>query len=353
LADPDTFKHRGDPMLTKVFVSIFMGAAVLTACGNDPNTTTTDGGPADACVGHACSAGSAAVTDPEGGQIIFEHMTFDTEAAAVFQLPAGVNTATRVMAYFMSAQTPDSNPLPTPGACTNLETTKGWPLHVGSPHTDLDVGTLTISGKNAAGTAVSFDIPKGTGPIDQIGRPHDIFYQFVQPDASALLKNDSFYDVKFGGSATVPAKTFQQAIYLAAEYLSVQNPGLQDNGPLVAGTDFPVSWSAGNSANQPPSAQLVAGAVLGVTWLLDTSGSPTHMCVVPANANGFTIPGATIAEYKAVALARGKPTTKAIMLRNAIAHQVVTLPLTANAATNKRRIDMISLACWVQVMDVQ
>jgi hypothetical protein len=41
------------------------------------------------------------------------------------------------------------------------------------------------------------------------------------------------------------------------------------------------------------------------------------------------------------------------MLRNAIAHQVVRLPLTTGAATNRRRIDMISLECWVQVMDVQ
>jgi hypothetical protein len=332
-------------MLAKVFVSSFLCAAVMTAC--------TDS--AAPCVGHACSSGDAKVTDPEGGQIIFEHMTFDTETAAVFKLPAGVNTATRVMAYFMSAQTPDFNKLPDPGVCNNLETTHGWPLFVGTPHTDLDVGTLTISGKNAAGTAVSFDVPKAPSSMhaDQIGRPHDIFYQVVTPDAPTLLKNDSFYDVKFGGSATVPATTFQQAIYLAAEYTSVQNPGLNDNGPLQATADFPVSWTAGNSATQPPPAQLVAGAVLGVTWLLDVTGSPTHMCVVPATANGFTIPKETIAEYKVVAAARGLATDKAIMLRNAIAHQVVRLPLTTGAATNKRRIDMISLACWVQLMDVQ
>jgi hypothetical protein len=83
------------------------------------------------------------------------------------------------------------------------------------------------------------------------------------------------------------------------------------------------------------------------------TGSPTHMCVAPVGAGAFTIPAATIAEYKAVAAARGQPTTKAVMLRNAIAHQVVRLPLTTGAATNRRRIDMISLECWVQVMDVQ
>lgn len=77
------------------------------------------------------------------------------------------------------------------------------------------------------------------------------------------------------------------------------------------------------------------------------------MCVVPASAGAFTIPGAAITEYKAAAAARGQPTNKLIMLRNAIAHQVVPLPLVTGAATNKRRIDMISLECWAQLMDVQ
>jgi hypothetical protein len=356
LADPDTFEHTGELMLAKVIVSTFLCTAVMTACG-DSAVTPSDGNNTtpDACVGHGCPMGDGAqITDPEGGQIIFEHMTFDTDLQGIFPL-AGATTATRVMAYFMSAQTPESNPLPMagPGICNNLETTKGWPLHVGAMHTDLDVGTLTMIGKNAAGAAVSFDIPKGTGPKDQIGRPHDIFYQLFQPKAADLITPDSFYDVKFGGSATVPATTFPKAIYLAGEYPSIQNPGLDDNGPLKAGVDFPVAWTVGNSANKPPDNELFANAILGVTWLLDTNGSPTHMCIVPANAQAFTIPGATITEYKAVAAARGIPTTKLVMLRNAIAHRLVRLPLTTGAATNKRRIDMITLECFAQLMDVQ
>ena len=96
-------------MLTKVFVSIFLGAAVLTACGNDPNTPPSDGATTtpDACVGHACTAGDGpSVMDAEGGNIIFEHITFDTQLQAAFHLPAGEATATRVMAYFMSEQSP-------------------------------------------------------------------------------------------------------------------------------------------------------------------------------------------------------------------------------------------------------
>jgi hypothetical protein len=325
----------------------------MAACGGNDNPAT-DGGNVDACVGHTCPTDTGpSVLDPEGGQIIFEHMTFDTQAHDAFQLPVGVNTATRVMAYFMSAQTPESNPLPMAGKCNNLATTKGWPLFVGTPHTDLDVGTLTITGKNAAGTDVSFDVPKQPAGRDQIDRPHDIFYQVVTPDASTLLKPDSSYDVKFGGSATVPATTFPKAIYLAGEYTSVQTPALEDNGPLVAGTDFSVAWTPGVSATKPPDSALVASAILGVTWLLDFSGSPTHMCVGLAADGMFKIPGTAITEYKAAATARGRRTDKMILLRNAIAHQVVRLPLTTGAATNRRRIDMISLECWVQVMDVQ
>lgn len=335
-------------MISKPIVSIclFSAAVTMAACSGD------DGGGADACVGHACTQGGAAVTDPEGGNIIFEHITFDTQLQAAFKLPPGVTTATRVMAYFMSAQTPDSNPLPMPGICNNLEVTKGWPLHIGTPHTDVDVGTLTFVGKNTAGMDVSFDVPKQPMGRDQIDRPHDIFYQLVQPDASALLKPDSYYDVKFGGSATVPPITFKDAIYLSAAYGEpLESPALEDDGPLVAGTDFPVKWSAGNSANKPPADRLVAADILGVTWILDVTGSPTHMCVVPASTGAFTIPGAAITEYVAAAKARGRDPTHAILLRNAIAHQVVKLPLTA-APTSKRRIDMISLKCYAQFMNV-
>jgi hypothetical protein len=341
-------------MISKPIVSTFLFSVVaLAACGSNGNTTS-DGGSIDACVGHTCPTDTGpSVLDPEGGNIIFEHMTFDTELQGVFGLPAGVTTQTRVMAYFMSAQMPDSNPLPMGGMCNNLEATKGWPLHVGTPHTDLDVGTLTITGKNAAGADITIDVPKQPAGKDQIGRPHDIFYQFTKPDASVLLKNDSFYDVKFGGSATVPATTFPKAIYLAGEYVSVQTPALEDNGPLVAGTDFHVSWTPGISANKPPDTSLVAGGVLGVTWLLDVTGEPTHMCVALASDGTFKIPGSAITEYKQIATARGQTPTKVVMLRNAIAHQVVRLPLTTGAATNRRRIDMISLACWVQLMDVQ
>jgi hypothetical protein len=329
-----------------VLFSVLLSAAVFTACGDD----AAPGG--DACVGHACGGTGASIMDPEGGNVILERMTLDTELQAAFKLPAGQTTMTRVIGYFMSAHAPDSNPLPAPGVCTNLAANKGWPAYVASQRTDVDVGTLTFSGKNAAGADVSFEIPKQAKGSDQIGRPHDVFYQFLQPDVALLLKADSFYNVTFGGvTGGMPATTFPSAMYLAADHASVQNPGIEDNGPLIAGKDFPVSWTPAPSPNKPPPADLVGGDVLGLTWLLDITGSPIHVCIVPASAGQFVIPGAIITEWKTVAASRGQPVNKMIMLRNAVAHQLVRLPTTD--ASNKRRIDMVSLECWAQVMDVQ
>ncbi|MEO8699417.1 MAG: hypothetical protein ABI867_05210 [Kofleriaceae bacterium] len=305
-------------------------------CGDD------SGGDDDDCVGHLCG-GDVTIADNEGGQVIFEFIYFDTELQAAFSLPTGVTTALRTMAYFMEEQTPESNPLPQPGICNNLETTKGWPIFVGNPHVDVDVGTLTITGKKGDGSAVSIPVPKQAAGNDSINRPHDIFYQTIQPQAENFLLPDSAYDVSFSGSATIPATTMTGGLFLAHGMVV---DDLENNGPMIGGTNFTVTWDYTPSTNLPEGA---ADDV--VIWLVDTNGKPTHMCPTPAAANTFTIPGSTITEYKAAATARGTATTKVILLRNTIVHQLQRLPLAE--AENKRRIDMVSIHCWAQLMDVQ
>ena len=322
-------------MLTRsIFVSILLFVA---ACGDDAPAT-------DGCVGHLCGS-DVKITDPDGGNIIFEYIYLDSELQAAFGLPAGVNTVTRVIAYFMNAQTPENNPLPTAGACNNLVSTRGWPLHVGTPHTDLDVGTLTVTGKNNAGVDTMIPIPKMPAGLDAIGRRHDIFYQTVVPIADNNLKPDSSYTVSFGGNGAIAATNLTDSLFLAKDF-TVTSPDIEGNGPLVAGTDFPVKWNPVTSANLPAGDE-----VLGVTWLADTTGSPTHMCPTLHSAGAFTIPGAAITEYKAIAASRGLPQNKAIMLRNAIVHKLSRLP--NGERDNSRRIDMLTVMCWVQLVDVQ
>jgi hypothetical protein len=314
--------------------SLLIGlTSVVAACGGD------DGGE---CVGHGCEPG---LSDPEGGNVIFEYIYFDTELQAAFSLPAGVTTATRIMGYYMSAHDPNANPLPMPGICNNLEATKGWPLYVAPTHTDLDIGTMTITGTKGDGTASTIDVPKLAAGTDQIGRPHNIFYQTVIPDAAKQQKLDSSYSVAFSGGSGAPAANMKDAIFLSSDF-TVKNPGIEDNGPLVPGTDFKVEWNPTTSANLPEG-----DSVLGVTWLVDATGKPTHMCPVAHSAGTFTIPGSAITEFKMIAQARGVPTTKMILLRNAIVHKIQRLPTTDTA--NARRIDMLSVNCWAQLMNVQ
>ncbi len=331
-------------MLSRHIGSMFLSAAALSACGNG-DVALTDGG---TCVGHMCD--DSALTDPEGGQIIVEYMYLDTDLQQFFKLPTGVTTLTRVSAFFENAQTPDDNPFPMPGQCNNLVATKGWPGYIGSPHTDLDVGTLTLTGKNTAGTDVTIPVDKQPAGTDAFGRPHDIFYQAIAPVAEMTLKPDSSYTVKFGGSPTgattpIAATTLDNALFLSAT-VQVSAPAHEDNGPLVAGTDFTVHWTPTPSANLPPGDQEQV-----ITWLVGLNGAPTHMCPAPLDAGQFTIPGQAIAEYQALAKAQGLDSTKVILLRNAVVHQIRRLP--NGSTTNKRRIDMLTLNCWAQVMGVQ
>src|SRR5262249_2875007 len=164
----------------------------------------------------------------------------------------------------------------------------------------LDVGTLTITGQNTAGTDSTISVPKlpsamAPSMIDSIGRKHDIFYQTIVPSAEKFLKPDSFYTIQLGGAGNIPATGFKDQIYLA-KGMTVMSPDLEDNGPLKANTDYTVHWTPGGQGNAPAGTD-----ILGVTWLVDSKGSPTHMCPVLESAGQFTIPAATIAEYRQVA----------------------------------------------------
>ena len=313
---------------------MFILGVSAAACGDDEPVTPPGDGP---CVGHLCEPG---LGDAEGGNVIFEYIYFDTQLQAAFQLPNGITTAARIMGYFMTEH--PTAQLPTPGQCNNLEATDGWPLFVAQQRTDVDVGTLTITGQNAANTAVTIDVPKQAAGNDAIGRPHDIFYQTVIPDADTVLKPNSEYDVRFGGAAGgLPATTFDNAIFLAGDF-TVNNPDIEGDGPLVAGTDFPVAWTPGTTS--------APDTVLGITWLVDSNGKPTHMCPVEHSAGQFTIPGQAITEYRQIAQARGTNPDVMILLRNAIIHRISRLP---NADDNTpRRIDMLSVLCWAQLMNV-
>lgn len=281
---------------------------------------------------------------PEGGNMLFEWVYYDTEMAAAVHLPPGVTSVNRVIAYFMNHHAPERNPMPTRGTCTNLVTTQGWPAYVSRDREDLDVGELSITGQNTAGAGVTIVATKKPMGIDSIGRAHDVWYDATNLKGEDFLKANSSYTVQFGGAGVVPPTTFPDALFLAEDF-TISSPDLEDNGPLAAGTDFTVHWSTTPSSNLPAGDE-----VLGVTWLMDSHGVPTHMCPELRSAGKFTISGSTIAEYKALATARGTNPNKVILLRNAIVHKVSPLP--NGDPENPRRIDMMTVFCWAQLMDV-
>ncbi|HVZ24041.1 MAG TPA: hypothetical protein VG871_23365 [Vicinamibacterales bacterium] len=313
-------------------ISLITAATAATGCSSD---STTD---------------IAAITDPEGGNIIFEYIYLDSNLQKAFGLPAGVTTVQRTMAYFSNGMTPEDNALPEPGQCNNLDATKGWPLFIGSGEQDLDVGTLTIAGANKAGSDVTITVPQMMNAKDQIGRMHNTFYQVVNPVADNFLKPDSAYTVSFGGAGSVKATDFTDGLYLPGDF-QVSDPPFENAPALVGGTDYTVHWTPGTSTLPTgPDYASHGGGVIGLTWLADVTGSPTHMCPANHSDGMFTITGSTINEYKQVAQARGTDPTHALLLRQAVVHILNRLP--NGDSKNKRRVDMLAIVCWVQLVAV-
>jgi hypothetical protein len=307
---------------------------VLAGCGdNHAAPPVPDAPPPD---GHQpCPEQS----DREGGQVMFEDLRLDTDLQAIFGLPP---ESLRVIAFFRTDQVPQSSPFPSPGVCTNLEATHAWPLDFGSMHTDVDVGKLLVTRES------ELEIPKLGPRTDVLGRPHEVFYQLVGGDASQLAF-DATYSIAFDGAAAVAGGSFSNALYLPPKF-DVVAPAVEDNGPLSASTPFTVRWSPAQATHLPPANTLVGGGILQMTWLADTAGVPTHLCFTAHSDGMFTIPASSLAEYKAVAAGRGQPTSKAVLVQQAMAWRLAQLPSTTEC--NRRRLDWVGMTTSAQLIDV-
>ena len=286
-----------------------------------------------------CQLGEGAYP-PDGGDLFVEYLTVDSDLQTMY----GASTLARVIAVFVDDQTPQRSTLPTPGQCENLVAQMGWPTYSGTPRTQLDVGDLTIQGPTSSGTIATTSILELTNSTDVLGRVQDVYYQLVRPDAAALLEADAPYDVTLSGTATIPGTTLDQPVYVPAMF-QVSSPDLEDNGPLVAGTDYAVHWTPTASAGVPPN-----DLVLGLVWLLDTSGAPLFLCLADRSSGSFTIPGQVIADYKQLAQSRGLPSDQVILRRDAAARGVTWLP--NGEPTNCRSLDLLGATSFEQLMNV-
>jgi hypothetical protein len=340
--------------------------------GDDDDGGDDDGEP-DAGDGADASVDDVpAITDPEGGQILFEYITFDSQLSEV--LAGGAPTALRVMAYFMDSQTPESNPLPTPeiliDGCVNLYETGGWPLGAregveGQKRAEVDVGDLTISGQNTAGKDVDIAIPLGspktvpTFPNDDFARTHDVFYQLKAPNADEFVQPDSRFNVTLSGGKGSQESVYEDATYMAGLF-EPGEPGLEDD-EFGLGTkgDVTVTWNAPEEPNQNQldKSQLIGGGLLTAVVLGDLgTGAPVMFCPVPAAQGEFTITADVVASFReSIGAKKGEP-VQAYMLRNNIAHTLLRLNNgegdTPFDTANKRRIDVVSVQCLAQQITV-
>jgi hypothetical protein len=376
-------------MLNRLAITSFSLLLALSAyaCGDDDSGdggTTPDsggGGTADAGGGgdtpDAAAGDTLDLTDSEGGQILFEYINVDSDLQAAFGLPAGATTIMRNMAYFVSSQTPELNALPVNLApeddgCANLYETKGWPLGPpnginGEPRTEVDVGNLVFTGKNTAGDDVENVVEKATAethtapypfPLDSWGRTHDVYYEFIPPNADQFQAADSLYTITMTGSADYPETTYENIAYMPGA-VQFTTPDLEDDDIGLNTTDtVTVEWEAPVQPNQnvPDASKLVGGALLTAVVLGDTTGAPVMFCVVPAAQGSFDITGRTVQRFRDSVSASGGDPDHAILLRNNIAHTLGwfnngdgTKPYDPN---DQRRVDILSVWCGAQVVNV-
>jgi len=345
--------------------SLLLGLSAF-ACGDDDSTddgsgTPDGGGGGGADAGDGAGADASvdrppALTDREGGQVLFEYINLDDDLIAAFGLPEGVTTVNRNMAHFIRSQSPEANALPALDDCVNLYETHGWPLGYlegdGQERTYADVGDVSISGKDADGADITIDITEGTNPLDNWSRSHDQFYEAIPAPANILP--DSSFSLSMSGSDEYPETTYEDVAYMPGHFEGLV-PGLnEDDIGLNTTDDTTVQWEVVDHPNKPEGLELLTVVVLGEPL----TGAPVMFCPTLASNGEFTITAEHVQSYRDSVEARtGKKGTaeQAILLRNHIAHTLGWFDNGEGEAEfspeDPRRIDVLSVYCYAQIVN--
>jgi hypothetical protein len=333
------------------------------ACGDDDDDGgTPDAGGGDGVIDAAQGGPDASgianptVEDNDGGWILFEYIHYSDGFADFRKLPQGM-TVNRNMAHFYSSKNPQRDEFPAPplNECRNLYETNGWPLGREAERQDatyVDVGDLTITGKNEADEDVTIDIPKGDPKVpDDWSQPQDIYYQSFNVPAGSVIKPDSEFTINMSGSADYPETTYENLAYMPAE-LELTDPVLNDDTFQLSTENATtrITWNYTPAPNQPDSVPVLLTAVV----LGDTNGRPVMFCVTTADQGYYDFKGEDIAAFRSAVGAEDGVPAPGYMLRNSIAHTIAwfnngdgDLPYDP---ANKRRIDAINVDCYVQLI---
>ena len=360
--------------LFSVSLAVLLAGA---ACGGDdddagdtPDASPDDGSDddgIDASPGDGPDASDEDVVsfaDAEGGKVINEYINYGESLAVASNFPKGVRTVYRGMAHFVRSMNPQSLRLPPSGECTNVVTDSGvWLGNMGEDVEYIDVGTVSIRQTNDAGEEVTVELARAekgsppTWPRDNLFVDHGkdgIFYETISfgeggTGAGEIISAETRGDVILSGSDEFPATTYEGAVYVPAD-MDVVNPGLNEDFTMTAGEDFTVGWEEVSQPNAPAASEGLTYELFELVATVNpATGAPIHLCpTFDQDASGeFVIPGEVIADYRETVEALGNDPDAIVLLRNTNAHAVVRLDPTDE--DNKRRVDVVSVWCYVQL----
>jgi hypothetical protein len=322
-------------------------AIAIAACGGDDDGDNPDANNNPDADTSPDAAPPIGIDAPEGGAIFVEHVTLGDTLQAAIGLPEP--NFVRTVATAINGMTPEAMGIPTFNTCTNqwANTPTDWPMGIGTSVTYLDVGDMTVSGKNYANDATEWDLPLNTSGTDLFGRPIDEVREYLDSGVSEYIKPGTFFTIEMSGSSEVEPTTWTDAAFVPNSF-SVINPGLNDDVTFTAGTDATVEWEEQDlPASMPPNSAMAEVVALASP----ATGSLVIMCPFVNDPDGAaTISGEMIQAYRDTVTAQGGDPDVAILVRNYNNHHIMELP--NGDPDNVRRVDVIGIYCFVQLVNI-
>lgn len=322
-----------------------LSVASLMGCGDDDSST-----PADARID------AKPVDAPPDAPRVFKGFDADEggEIRAEYVRFANGNAGTRTPAFFFKNPGPKKFfPFLNLNGCTDLRDKNVWPVATNllAERVYADPGMVTITG----GTSPLVVPRNPAASRDQFFRQHQADKWFFDPvagthtDGPTFLPEKTLFDVTLAGSADMPAQTFQDVLYMPADFLLTTSGGAVQPYPIL---DYPLTSNAtATTPNtidhtftwQTPDNAAPAGFRVDSFVAFTGPNGPVVVCLEPDDGS-ITVPAAF------VTIARTAYPTGGTLARQKLTH--VVRELVDNTGPTGRRIDFIAVWCYATSFSV-
>lgn len=301
-------------------------APALIGCG-DNGTASPDAKQPDGPSGPDADTFKGFDAD-EGGEVRVEYVRWSMGEAAARATAFGWKPTNPSFYDYLNLQ-----------GCTALPQLKQtWPMatNAEADRNYLDLGTVTIKG-GPNDLVVNKNTMAGNDPFARSHPANEWYFKGAQPnvtvDAPMYLPEKTAFDVEFGGSADIPAQTFEDAIYMPADF-ELTVPASHATYPIppyvLTSGDHTFSWT--KPADMAPGNTRIDSLVA-----FTGAKGPVVICIEP-NDGSMTIPKAMID------IARAEYPSGGTLARQTLVHQVRELK--DNNGPTGRRIDFIGVWCY-------